>query len=203
MFTKKTARLILATLILPLLIAACGIKEDEPVQPDVNYVPLTDEELGVSLVHPEGWVSSSGFGGLTVASSQEVIDGDSLAEIGDNGFALIIPGELDIFNKQMGQTFTEADALPILNVYKQLLEREGQTHQEIEPPQEVTIEGQPAAMMWTRSQEEGKNLIIVLAVIINDDYMALVSAASLEPASEEMRPIFEHIINSIQIASPN
>jgi hypothetical protein len=203
MTNKHTKSFLILAIMLAILLAACGGNETAaPDQPDISYVPYSDEELGVALVHPESWVTAGGFGGLTVASSQEVIDGDTLADIGDNGFVLVIPGELGIFNQQTGQSYTEADTLQILAVYKQLLEREGQTHLGVEPPQELTIEGQPAAMMVTRSEEENQNLITILAVVAHDDYMALVSAASLEQASADMRPIFEHIINSIQLTNP-
>lgn len=198
---NSTVIMAIATIILALMLAACG-QEEPPIETGLTYIPYTNDELGVTLSYPEDWVVHNAFGGLTVASSQTVIDGDSLADMGDNGFVLIIPGELGVFNMQTKQQFTDADALQILGVYKQLLEREGQSHLGIEPPQTLTIDGQPAAMMVSRSAEDGKNLIVILAVIMNDDFMALVSAVSLEPAAAEMRPIFEEIINSIHISVP-
>ncbi len=207
MINKTTKIFLLLTLLL--MLAACGANSasdsasptDTP-PPDITYIPYSDEELGITLVHPEGWVTAGGYGGLTVASSQEVIDGESLADMGDNGFVLIIPGELGIFNKQTGQNFTDKDALQILEVYKQLLEREGQSHLGIEPPRELVIDRQPAAMMVTSSEVEGQTLITIIAVIMNDDYMALISAASVDTSAAEMRPIFEHVINSIALTNP-
>jgi hypothetical protein len=201
----KLKQLLLTILLTTIILAACNNQaeiSEESQEPTTNFVLYTDEELGVALNHPEDWVVHSGFGGLTVASSQEVIDGESLAEIGDNGFVLVIPGELGVFNMQLGQQFTEDDALQVLNVYIQLLEREGQTHLEIEPPQAFTIDGQSAASMVTRSQEDGKNLITIFAVVMNGDFMALVSAASLEFKADEMRPIFDEIIQSIHVLTP-
>ncbi len=197
--TKLVPVIIAFIFLLPL--TACKSQE-ETSEPDINYISYSDEELGVTLAYPEEWVTSGGFGGLTVASSQEAIDGESLADLGDNGFVLVIPGELGLFNKQTGQSFGKEDVVQVLNVYKQLLEREGQTYVGIEPPQKITIEGLPAAVMVARSEEDGTPLITILGVIMDDDYMALISAASLEPTAGTMRPIFDRIINSIQITNP-
>ncbi len=199
--TTKRSVFFMTPIILLLFLFGCT-KKEEPIQANINYIPYTNDELGISLAYPEDWVVHNAFGGLTVASSQDVIDGDSLADLGDNGFVLVIPGELGIFNLQTKQQFTDADALQILGVYKQLLEREGQSYLGLEPPQSFTVDGQPAAMMVSRSSEEGKNLVTILAVIMNDEYMALVSAASLEPAAETMRPTFEQVINSIHLTTP-
>ena len=168
----------------------------------LNYVPFADEALGLSLMYPESWIVHNAIGGLTVASDQSVIDGQSLAEIGDNGFVNIIPGELGIFNLQTGQDFQKDDALPMLGVYKQLLERAGQSYQEVEAPEAFTIEGQSAARMVVRSSEGGGALVTILAVVINDEFMALVSAGSLESTAAEMRPIFDEIVGSIQVTVP-
>ncbi len=204
LFTMKSKIFLLATLLIALVLPACNEAEapEEPEAPETNFVLHTDEDLGVALNHPEEWVVHSGFGGLTVASSQAVIEGESLADIGDEGFVLVIPGELGIFNLQLGQQFTEDDALEALNIYIQLLEREGQNHLAIEPPQAFTIDGQSAASMVTRSQEDGNNLITILGVIMNGEYMALVSAASLEASADDMRPIFDEIIQSIRVLTP-
>ena len=200
----KAKLFLLAILLIVLILPACNeaAAPEEPDTPDTNFVLHTDEELGVTLNYPEDWIVHSGFGGLTVASSQAVIDGESLADIDEEGFVLVIPGELGIFNLQLGQQFTEDDALQALNVYIQLLEREGQNHLVVEPPQAFTIDGQSAASMVTRSQEDGKNLITILGVVMNGEYMALVSAASLEATADEMRPIFDEIIQRIHVLAP-
>lgn len=192
-------------LLFTLFAAACGSKQPE-AQPtaaaDVNYVPFSDETLGLSILYPEDWVVKTVFGGLTAASAQEVIDADSLADIGENGFVNFIPGELGVFNLQTGQNFSPQDALIILGVYKQLLEREGQSYQIVEPAHSLDIEAQSAGMMVLRSTEDGESLITILAVIINEDYMALISAASLEPSAAAMRPVFDRIIGSTQVTFP-
>ncbi|MCB9418625.1 MAG: hypothetical protein H6667_02385 [Ardenticatenaceae bacterium] len=202
----KQKLLLLTTLFSILLLAACNQQPDTPTtavaDTGVNYVPFSDETLGLALVYPEDWTVRTVFGGLTVASNQSVIDANSLAELGENGFVNYIPGELGVFNLQTGQNFTANDALIILGVYKQLLEREGQTFEVVEPGHSLDIEAQSSGMMVLKSTEDGESLITILAVIINEDYVALISAASLESSAAAMRPIFDHIIESTLVSFP-
>lgn len=199
----KTPLFRLMALLLILFVAACNQQPAAPTAvPEVNYLSFSDGDLGLTIDYPEDWIVHNAFGGLTAASSQEVIDAASLANIGDNGFVNFIPGELGIFNLQTGQSFSAGDAQAILGVYKQLLEREGQSYEIVEPVHPLNMDAQSAAMMVLRSTEDGKSLITILAVVINDDFMALISAASLEPGAAAIRPIFDHIISSTQVTAP-
>ena len=196
-------------LLLSLYITACNQQPDTPppatdeaATANINYVPFSDEKLGLALVYPEDWTAQTVFGGLTVASSQSVIDADSLADLGEDGFVNYIPGELGVFNLQTGQNFTAKDALIILGVYKQLLEREGQTFRIVEPAHSLDIEAQSSGLMVLNSTEDGESITTILAVIINEDYMVLISAASLESSAATMRPIFDHIIESTLVSFP-
>ena len=205
----KQKYLHLITLLFLLVAAACNQQPDiapeatiEIAATDINYIPFSDAQLGLTIIHPDDWVTQAVFGGLTTASSQAVIDASSLADIGENGFVNFIPGELGVFNLQTGQEFSASDALVILGVYKQLLEREGQSYQIVEPAHSLDIAAQSAGMMVLRSTEDGEPLITILAVIINEEYMALISAASLESSAVTMRPIFDRIINSTQVTFP-
>jgi ornithine cyclodeaminase/alanine dehydrogenase-like protein (mu-crystallin family) len=142
------------------------------------------------------------LGGATIATSQSVIDAESLADIGEEAFIVVIPGEIDYFNFQTSQTFNRDDVLSALETYKNLLEQEGQQYVTIIPPQAYTNENQNMARMILRSVEDGEPLITVMAVVMSDNYMALVSAASLEDTAEAMRPIFYDIIDSIEVRPP-
>jgi hypothetical protein len=198
--------------LLLIMIVACDEEEpdggataepqEEVTQSSVQFVPFTDDGLGLSLQHPAGWITQASIAGATVATSQAVIDVESLADIGEEGFVVILPGEIDYFNFQTGQTFSEDDVLQALATYKVLLEREGQEYVTIEPPQSFVNDGQKIARIVLRSVEDGEPLITVMAVVMEDGYMALVSAASLEGTAEEMRPIFERIIESIEVRPP-
>ena len=56
--------------------------------------------------------------------------------------------------------------------------------------------------MVLNSTEDGESITTILAVIINEDYMVLISAASLESSAATMRPIFDHIIESTLVSFP-
>jgi hypothetical protein len=58
------------------------------------------------------------------------------------------------------------------------------------------------ARMVLRSTDGGQPIITVIAVIMADNYMALVSAASNQEKAEELQPIFYQIIESIEVRAP-
>jgi hypothetical protein len=140
--------------------------------------------------------------GVTLATNQSVIETESLADIGEEAFIVIIPGEIDVFNFQTAQNFTEDDVLSALATYKVLLENEGQEFVTVEPPLAFINDNQKMARMVLRSQEDGQTLITMMAVVTENGYMALISAASQEKSAAEMRPIFEKIIESIEVRPP-
>jgi hypothetical protein len=186
-------------------LAACNQSAEETPEPNpasVQFVPFNDDALGLTLQYPAGWITDVSIGGATIATSQSAIDAESLADIGEEAFVVVIPGEIDYFNFQTSQEFDRENILQALATYKLLLEREGQSYVTVEPPEAYTSNDQNLARMVLRSMEEGEPLITIMAVIMGDDYMALVSAASLEDTAEEMRPIFYQIIESIEVRAP-
>jgi hypothetical protein len=201
---QKQIKLII-TLLLLLLLAACGQEEpeeEETIQLPIEYLPFVDDSLGLSLEHPPDWTVHPSSVGVTLATNQSVIETESLADIGEEAFIVIIPGEIDVFNFQTAQNFTEDDVLSALATYKVLLENEGQEFVTVEPPLAFINDNQKMARMVLRSQEDGQTLITMMAVVTENGYMALISAASLEKSAAEMRPIFEKIIESIEVQPP-
>lgn len=225
---KINPKIILLTAFLLLIITACNEDPDaatetaepattiEPTeviqesngQPElfdpssVQFFPLIDNENGLSLQYPASWVTQSGGGGTTVASSESIIEAESLTEIGDEAFLVIIPGEIAVFNFQTSQNFTSQDVQQVLETYKVLLEKEGQVYVVVEPPQAFTGPTQNMARMVLRSTDSGEPIITVMAVVMGDSYMALVSAASSQERADELRPIFNRIIESIEVQPP-
>jgi hypothetical protein len=205
-------RPIFTIIFLLLLLAACNQDggdgtpaADEPEevnQNNVQFVPFVDDALGLSAQYPANWVFQSSFSGATFASSQSAIDAQSLADIGEEGFVVVIPGEISYFNFQTSQTFDRDDILQALATYKVLLEREGQSYVTVEPPEALTKNNQNLARMVLRSTEDGEPLITIMAVVMSDTHIALISAASLEDTADEMRPIFESIIESVEVRAP-
>jgi hypothetical protein len=195
---------ILALLLLSL--AACRNEPDEVVGEGAvpeDFVPYESETMGLRLQHPEGWVVHRAFNGLTLASSQEVIDGSSLAQIGEEAFVNIIPGELAVFNMQTGGTFSSEQPQEVLERYRALLEEQGQIYTVMEPPEVSNIEGRNVATMVVRSTVEGQTLVTILGSHLNGEYVALSSAGALEAHFEEARPELEQIVRSIEVFPPN
>ncbi|HSM54943.1 MAG TPA: hypothetical protein VK879_02210 [Candidatus Sulfomarinibacteraceae bacterium] len=196
--------LLLLALLAAGLLVACEQDQDaaatqEPAQPYVSY---ESEELGLVLEYPEGWVAHTGFNGLTIASDQLVIDSNSLSEIGDEAFVTIIPGELALFEMQTQETFAADQPQAVLQKYRSLLEDEGQVYTVVEPLTTTTVNGENLATMVLSSPVEGETLLTLLGVVINDDFMALVSAGALEETFESARPTLERVVSSIVVTPP-
>lgn len=196
--------LLLLALVAATLVAGCDRNQgadgtDTASRPFVAY---ESEEFGVTLKHPDDWEVHTGFSGLTVASDRLVIDTDSLSEIGDGAFVNIIPGELAVFGMQAGETFDAGDPEAVLQTYRRLLENEGQVYTVLEPATTSTVDGENVASMVVSSPVEGETLVTMLSVVINDDFVALVSAGALEGAFDNVQPTLEQIVHSIVVSPP-
>ncbi len=174
---------------------------EEPADNTV-YASYANNASGLALDYPENWVANDSFSGVTFASNQAIIDGESLADIGENGFVTIIPGELDLFNFQSQQELKAGDAGQALIIYRSLLEKEGQNYQAVEPPILLEVEADSSAMTVFRTEVDGRTLIMLMATVINDGQIAFITAASGEETAVEMRPTFNHMLNSLQLTSP-
>lgn len=174
----------------------------EAAPDDVVYTSFEDDDLGLALEIPQDWVTHTAFSGLTVASSQTVIDNESLADIGDEAFVNIIPGELAVFGMQAGETFRSDRPGEVLAVYRGLLENEGQSFAVRQPPETRTVNGQNVAQMIVASDVDGERLVTIFAVIIHDEFMAIVSAGALQEHFDAVQPILMHILNSIVVSPP-
>ncbi len=190
---KKTIVILLAVL----LLTACGGTAETP--PTTTY---SNPSMGIQFEYPEDWVSADSFGGTTVASSQALIDGESMADIGDGGFVIVLPIEREVLNFQTGQTLEEGDAVGAANLYKTLLEREGGTYVVSQPIEEFDIDGQPAAQMILRTTLDGTNMLVLLGAISANDQVVLYSASAQEVAFGDQRATFEQIIDSMQASPP-
>lgn len=191
----------LALLLVVMVLVACrDAAVPATAEPsELTYVPYSSETMGIALEYPESWTVQESFSGLTVASGEDVLQAESLANIGDGAFVVVLPIELDVFNFQTGQELGSGDVLPALATYLTLLEGEGQTFQVVEPPHAETINGQSAAVTVLTSEEEGVALRTTLAAIIDEGQLALISAASLQEGADAVTPVLDHIINSVEV----
>jgi len=197
---------LLLMIILATLASACRQDAASPQSAkseDVVYILLDDEELGVSVEYPEGWILHDSFSGLTLASSQAVIDDTSLAGIGDESFVNIIAGELTVFGMQVGADLNSERPGEVLDVYRGLLENEGQSFAVRQPPETGTVKGQNVAQMTVESEIDGEQLVTIFSVIINGEYMAIASAGALRDHFDHVQPTLTHVLDSIVISPPS
>lgn len=199
-------RLIAALIaIATVLSSACRQEATPPAadsDPARSYNAVTVDSLGLSLEYPEGWIVHEAFSGLTLASSQEVIDEASLADIDDEAFVNIIPGELAVFNMQSGQQFSADQPAEVLAHYQALLENEGQTFVVRRAPEIQTINGQNVARMTVESDVDGERLVSIMSVILNEEFMAFVSAGALRDHFEAIEPVLLHVLDTIVVTPP-
>ncbi|MFQ5434769.1 MAG: hypothetical protein ACE5FD_07825 [Anaerolineae bacterium] len=196
---------ILITLFAFMFLTACGGSQagnSESETESVNFVTHEDPDLGVTVSYPEGWITHNSIGGLTVASDQKAVDSESMADIGDAGFVLIIPGEIDVLNFQTNQEISEDAPLPALFIYQQLLEEGGQDYLGVEAPRELELDGQTVAITLAKTTIDGVDVMTLLAVIMHDGQIALISAGAQADSFVSLRPSFEQIIQSIQVTTP-
>lgn len=197
----KKIYLTLLTLLLFVTLAACSGQDN--AETELSYIPFSSEELGLSLEYPEAWSTFDAFGGLTLTSNPAIIEEESFENLGDAGYVNIIVGELAVFNFQIGQEIQPDEAMVALGVYKQLLEQNGQSFQVVEPLAELeAADISSGAKIVVRSMVDGKQLHTILAVIIDEGQIALISSGSLEYKAEDYRPTFEQILASIQVFPP-
>jgi hypothetical protein len=189
-------------LLFVLFLAGCRQLMDRFDAGGQSFVPYEDAEMGLALEYPQGWVAHTAFSGLTLASSQSVIDGASLTDIGDGAFVNVIPLELAVFGMQVGQSFSSDDPQSMVEAYRDLLGGEGQEFTEVEAPRSTTVDGQDVATMVVESSAEGATVVTILSVIVNGDFMALVSAGSLQDHFGTARPTLERIVDSITVSPP-
>lgn len=194
---QKRLVLLAITVFLGLLVGCGGGQEEAG-----DYVLHEDPEMGLTIRHPEDWVTHDSFSGLTLASSQEVIDSESMADIGEGGFVTVITGELALFAQETGTALSREDAVPALAMYEKALLDAGEGLRIVEDVQEKEINGQNAAYMVMESEEGGKTLNTILTVVLSDDYIALVSASALADHFAGMRPTLDAIIDTIEVGAP-
>lgn len=193
----------LILLLTALTLAACGDGRENATAVATTYVPYENNIMGIRLEYPEGWATEESIGGLTIASSADVLTLESLAEIGNEGFIVILPIELAAFNFQTGQNIAPNDALGALNIYKMLLEQEGQSYLVERPPQALTINGQTAAVMEVTSDAGGETLRTRMVAILDEGQAVLISLATLNGADVDVISAeLDHILNSVEVFQP-
>ncbi|MCL4867530.1 MAG: hypothetical protein KJ063_01060 [Anaerolineae bacterium] len=169
-----------------------------------DLLPQTYNEHGVSVAIPADWVSQSVIIGVTIASSEATLDITSFDQLQQEGVMVIIPGEIDVLKFQVGAAFPSEDPVDLLNLYIDLLKKEGQEYLWIVPPERFTIDHQQGAKTIVQSRDGNVTLEILMATIVNPDsrYLAFVSTAAIQDNAAALRPTFEAILNTIHVDPP-
>lgn len=163
-------------------------------------IPYDNPASGLAMQIPEGWVTQDYLGNVTLASSQDIIDGESLGDMGSGGFIVFLPIERDALNYQAGQDLAEGDTGRAVLVYRELLEREGASYEVIEPP--FKLEGPNSTYIVARSNQDGADLLTLMGAVMHEGQVVFVSAAALEDAFPQLRPTFEQVLATLEVTRP-
>lgn len=168
-----------------------------------SFVPYESKSLGLSLLYPSGWFTHTSFSGLTLASSPTVIEEESLADLQGEAFVNIIPGEIAVYEMQLGEEFDSNDPVAVLNSYLRLLQAQGENYIALSAPARQEMNGQQMATMVVGLQVGNNDtLMTILGVVINDEYMALISAGALQESFREKEPMLRAVLESIEVSPP-
>jgi hypothetical protein len=192
----------LYVVVLLLMVACAGNDAAEVTPTATTFTTYTDDDLGLSLEYPDGWITKSDAIGLNLASGTEALEGGTMADIGDEAFVTIIPGELAMFAMQTGQELAPDQPLPMLRIYRGLLENEGQTFSVVTPSATESVGGRHLASTTLDTPVDGETLRIILAIVTDGDYVALVSAGASQDRFAAVQPTLEQIVRSITLRTP-
>lgn len=205
-----TGLLLIATLLLAAGCGEDGANEATDVAPEdaaptavvdtTPYIPYDNPEIGLAMDMPETWIANDYIGNLTLATSQEIIDGETLADMGDGAFVVFLPIERDVLNFQTGQNLDEGDTGQALVLYRSLLEQEGASFEVVEPP--LKLEGPNATYIVVRSNQDGVDLLTLMGAADDNGQVVLISASAQEEVFPQWRPTFEHILSSLVVTRP-
>ncbi len=188
---KAMWSLLVALLIIPLALTACGKdKEDEKKSDDIKLSQtLADEASGITIQYPEGWVAKADSGAVVAANSQAALDSDKLGE-NDLGISVMVfPMEM------LGATDLDT-AFSTLNTMMA-----GQEGMNIGEATTVKIGGADAKRVTTSSPDEGDG---VMFTWLTNDSKSIVVVVGLAPKGKmaSVEPYALKIAESVKVAAP-
>ena len=155
-----------------------------------NWQNYQNETLGISFEHPKTWIVQEIDGGIRLAIDQEALDNDLSTGAG----ATIMLATVSDFDGLVGPS-------DILDLYMDYMEIGRDTLERISEPEFVTIQGQPAGIVSYRGTVKEQTGLFTLAVITNEDQIALVLAFD-GSEDEQHRETLEDIAQSISVYPP-
>lgn len=168
------------------------------------FVPYANAENGITLEMPSDWVARTTVPGVTLSSSERALSIESFIDLQTDGVMVIIPGELDTLEYQTGEAFPGPNPEALLNLYIDLLRKEGQEYLGVIPTEVFTIDGQEGAKTIVQSRDGDVTLEIIMATIVNEEagYLAFISTAANRDNAAALRTTFEAIIQTVHIEPP-
>ncbi|MBP8001174.1 MAG: hypothetical protein KA314_01405 [Chloroflexi bacterium] len=172
-----------------------------PALEAVKFIPFGSDANGLFLEVPETWIAREELTGVTVATSERVLSIESFDDLQQDAVLVIIPGEIDVLEFQAGEAFTGRDPLSLLELYVNLLRKEGQEYTGVVPPQTFANGNQMGAKMILQSPQTDTTLEIIMAAIVNEEagYVAFVSTAATTEMAATYRSTFDAILDTIQV----
>jgi len=181
MFKKWSILLLIALLIVPFVLTACGDDEKEDKKDDKKTdlavkltQTFTNAEVGVTVQYPDGWVAREDSAGVSLASSQAAMDTETPGE--NDQVINVEVNALDVF----GATTLDE----VITLFKQAMtsEEEGVTISEVtslkvgsKDAKRMTMthptEGEAVFIAWLT--EDGKSVVSVMGIATNGKLSAL------------------------------
>lgn len=156
-------------------------------------IPLEHPFGGISFLYPSDWVTDISSDGIILAESQEVLDSSAFSA---GAVMLILSGPPD----KVGPGGEEAGAEGLLDfVLEGFATAEGQESGEVEPRSFASQEGLGVSLHWS---EGGQPLQGYLAAYMDDQVGAIVLAASPEERWDEVWPLFDQMLRSMEFYTP-
>lgn len=154
--------------------------------PSGRFIAYLNTDYGVALRHPPNWIVNDD-NGLRVASSADFLTGSHQGNEG--AFMQIVLADESLYIEDDLATPLENYVIDLGN------------QKIIEPPNNILISGQPAAVLLSQSNDEdGRELTHLFALIKNENAGVLVSSTTADPATNES--LLRGVIGTIIVSRP-
>lgn len=205
MLYKRSLLFVLSTILSVILVACGGSADGDGSGDGAESVDLSqslsyEDEMGatVTISYPEGWVSSAENGSAAFATSEEVLDMATGADLPavESGqvvaIMLALPSEMVSFFVEEGE---DVSPTAIANSFVGDMASDTATIGDVE---EATLNGKSAAVVT--GSEDGTDLVLV-AIDLGDGNYAIIFGATAEGEAGEIRPTIEGMAGSIEYAA--
>lgn len=193
MFKKWSLVLIVALLVVPFALAACGGDDDKDDNKKSSDIKLsqtfTDEASGLTVQYPDGWAAKADSGGVALANSQAALDADKLGENDMGVVAMAFPMAM-IEATDLGSAFTAFIGMMT-----------GDTETTTGEVTDIKVGAQDAKRMALNDPEQGDGVIVAF---LSEDKANLIIAMGAAPKDKlaNVEPYVLAIAQSIKYTPP-